>query len=262
LKADIAKGQNTGIAVKDQSIFDIQGIFSDLRALTQKEPWANELAWRESDKGSVDVRDLISIMETMNVIDFPNDSGNHPIAAYEKWSVPLQKYADDFQRHESDPENRKYAAIEPILLEALELYDRIRHDFRDMYNANVSAAAGRLRSWKKRPSGGKTFDFPFSGQQPSKYRLTKGAAYPILAAFRNCVVLNDKTKKAEWNGGFRNVRALWNSVGPELVKETYQATKDIGRMPDVLGKNRNHWANLHRTLEVRLLRQALKDSRK
>jgi hypothetical protein len=50
---------------------------------------------------------------------------------------------------------------------------------------------------------------------------------------------------------------LWQEAGSELVNETYNATRDIGHLPDQLGKSRGHWANLHKTLELRLLRQQL-----
>ena len=256
LKADIAKGQNTGIAVKDQSIFDTQGLFEGLKKLTAGESWAKQIAWRESDKGEFDVRDLVAVLETMNIIDFPNDSGTHPISAYEKWSLPLSKYADDFKQS-TDTAERKYAAIEPILLEALHLYDRIRHDFRDMYNAHVSAGAGagRLRIVEEAPARLKTFVFPFSKQAPSKYRLTKGAAFPILGAFRNCVVYDEKKKQCVWRDGFGSVISLWEEMGPPLVEETARAVKEIARHPDVLGKSRQHWVSLHRLMENHLLRQ-------
>lgn len=254
LKADIAKGQNTGIAVKDQSIFDTQGLFEDLKELTAGETWAKQIAWRESDTGEFDVRDLIAVLETMNVIDFPNDSGTHPISAYEKWSIPLSKYADDFKKA-TDTDERKYATIEPILLEGLHLYDRIRHDFRDMYNAHVSAGAGRLRIVEEAPARLKTFAFPFSKQPPSKYRLTKGAAFPILGAFRNCVVYDEKKKRCVWRDGFGSVISLWEEMGPSLVEETARAVKEVGRHPDVLGKSRQHWVSLHRFMENHMLRQ-------
>lgn len=258
LKADIAKGQNTGIAVKDQSIFDTQGIFDSLRRTVATEPWADEVAWRESDSGKVDVRDLISIMEAFNVADYPNDGGKHPIVAYEKWSVPLQKFAKDYTTTIVTPQNRLYGAFEPLMLNMLELYDWIRADFQELYNTHVSRGAGKLRIMEEASARAGHFSFMFSDRQPKKYRLTKGAAYPILASFRNCIEYDERKNTARWIDGFEGVKDLWEAAGPELVAETAQATKDIGRMPDVLGKNRGHWANLHRTLEVRLLRESLK----
>jgi hypothetical protein len=96
-----------------------------------------------------------------------------------------------------------------------------------------------------------------AGLQPSKYRLTKGALYPILAAFRNCVRL-DKGGEAQWIGGFESVLSMWKEAGPELVSEMFQATKDHSHNPDVLGKSRAVWSGLHKTLELRMLRRELK----
>jgi len=257
LKADIAKGQNTGIMVKEQSIYDTQGIFQPLRDIVSQTTWGDRIAWKESDVGEYDVRDLICVMEALNVVDFPNDSGNHPIQAYEKWSGPLKKYADDFRKHENHPSRRKYAALEPLLLDMLDLYDRIRHDFRDVYNENVGSGAGRMRIVEEAPLRLEVFDFPFSNQDPQKYRLTKGATYPIFAAFRNFIEYDAEKNQAKWIGGYNKVKGVWKDAAPELVRETSAATKEVGRTPDVIGKSRAHWANLHRSLENRLLRLKL-----
>lgn len=257
LKADIAKGQNTGIAVRAESIFDTQGLFRFLRERVEPQPWAERISWRESDPGDYDVRDLTSVLESLNVIDFVNDSNRHPVHAYEKWSIGVNRYAQDFKEHEQDPENRTYAAIEPLLLEGLHLYDRIRHDFRLIFNENVSRAGGRLRIVEEAPASKGKFDFVFAGLPDEKYRLTKGANFPIFAAFRNCVVYDKTEHRCHWRFGFGAVLELWEKIGPDLVRETYEATKDIGRTPDVLGKNRSHWANLHRVVRLEVLSAAL-----
>ena len=254
LKADIAKGQNTGIAVKAQSIFDTQGIFDPLREIAKSAPWFPLIAWKESDVGAYDVRDLVAVMEAMNVISFPNGKDSHPYQAYEKWSAPLARYAQDSTDNKADPSRRLYAALEPLLGEALDLYDRIRHDFPGIFNKKVSPSAGRLRIVEEAQKSKGKFDFPFSGQDAQKHRLTKGATFPILAAFRNCVEYDAKTHTARWIGGYDAVKAMWDDAALDLIKETFEATKTIGRTPDAIGKARGHWANLHRVLEVRVLR--------
>lgn len=254
LKADIAKGQNTGIAVKDQSIFDTQGIFDSLRTIAAGQPWGGIIAWKESDVGSYDVRDLVAVLETMNVITFPNGKDTHPYQAYEKWSAPLARYAQDYTEHKNEPERRLYAAIEPLLIDALDLYDRIRHDFPGIFNKKVSPAAVRLRIVEEALKSKGKFTFPFSGQEPQRHRLTKGATFPILGAFRNCVEYDPGTHKARWIDGYDAVKALWDDAAADLIRETFEATKTIGRTPDAIGKARGHWANLHRLIEVRVLR--------
>ena len=260
LKRDIAKGQNTGIAVKDQSIFEISGVFDSIKAIVADKPWAADVAYRESDKGDIDVRDLIALMEALNVIDFPNHGTVHPIQAYEKASEPLKRFADDFEQARKHNRPRKYAALEPLLLDALDLFDRIRHDFRALYNIHVGKGGGRLNIVEEANARIKQFSFPNSGQTSEKYRLTKGAAFPIFGAFRNFVEYDPATNTARWIGGYDQVKEVWTSVGPELVKETKSSIDEFGRNPDNLGKSRPHWATLHRIIENRLLRMQLQEA--
>jgi hypothetical protein len=256
LKPDIAKGQNTGIAVKNESIYDKEGRFDTLKAIVDTQPWADTVAWRESDKGDFTVRDLICVLDALNVVDFSNESGTHPVHSYEKQSRALENFANDYKKHAGDLSRRTFAALEPLLVDALVLFDRVRHDFRPVFNQHVSPAAGRLRIIEEAPAG-KTYKFPFSGQEPARYRLTKGAAFPIFAAFRNCVEYDAITNTARWLGGFDAVLELWEQAAPELVRETFSATKDIGHLPDQLGKTRGHWSNLHKTMALRALRLQL-----
>lgn len=257
LKSDIAKGQNTGIAVRAESIYDTEGLFDQLKEVVKAESWYSRISWRESDKGDFDVRDLTSILEALNVIDFSNSSNKHPVHSYEKWSVGVTKYAEDFKKNKSDPSRRVYAALEPILLDGLYLYDLIRHDFRQIFNDNISKSGGRLRIVEEAPASKGKFDFPFANLEADKYRLTKGAAFPIFAAFRNCVLYDPATHTCKWNGGFEEVLEMWRRMAPDLVRETFEGTKDIGRTPDALGKNRSHWANLHRVVRLDVLSAAL-----
>lgn len=253
LKADIAKGQNTGITVKAQSIYDTMGLFDSLKERISGETWSDDVAWKESDSGKIQSADLICLMEALNVVSFPNEGNSHPIHAYEKQSKALENYASDYKKHEADPQNRVFAAFEPILLEALELYDRIRRDYRGVFNEHVSQSAGRLRIVEEAPRNG-TFEFPFSKAPACKYRLTKGAALPMFASFRNCVGYDADRNMAYWKGGFQTVLGLWEQAAPEIAQETYGSRRDIGHIPDQLGKSRTYWTNLHRAMALRTLR--------
>lgn len=257
LITEISSGLNTGIAVKAHSIANLDGKYEWIKEELSAEKYFNRIAWRESDDGDYDVRDLISILETMNVVDFPNDTGTHPIAAYEAVNRVAEKFSADSDKNEQIPENSTYRRFRPILKEALYLFDLIRRDFRDVYNGQKLGSAGALDIMEKAAKD-KTFDFPFSGCEPSPFRLTKGALYPLFAAFRNKVRINKTTGLAEWEGGFQSVVDLWKTCQIELVTQTQAAIKDYGRKPDILGKSRGHWNNVHKTVEVYVLR-ALRD---
>ena len=118
--SDIAKGLNTGMQVKAQSIFNIDGVFDWLKDEIKDMPYAKLISWKESDSGEYDVRDIISVLECFNVTDFPNESGKHPISAYEKWSVPLEKFGKDFKDNfRGGTGQSKYLKLRPLLREAL-----------------------------------------------------------------------------------------------------------------------------------------------
>jgi AIPR protein len=257
LRVDIARAQNTGIAVKQQSIFELDGAFQGIKDVIAPYEWATDVAYKEIDAKEIDVRELISALELMNVLDFPNRSGTHPISAYEKWSTPLKKYGDDFSQNRDDPSGRKYAKLEPILPEILALYDIVRRDFLRIYATEVSNQGAKLKIVEDAPKKPGYFEFRFAKLDHFERRLTKGAAYPVLAAFRNYVRISKETGLAEWVGGFSHVKSVWNEIGKDIVLETKQAINSIGNSPDVLGKNRSHWANLYKTVENHFLREEI-----
>jgi hypothetical protein len=257
LVSDIARGLNTGIQVAPQSIYNIAGVFDWLKAEIEDEPYASKISWRESDDEDYDVRDLIAILEVFNIFDFPNgvNEAKHPIAAYEKWSMPLRKFADDYEEHKDTLADSKYYRLRKLLKQGLVLYDHIRRDFREIRN-DAGGQAGKMNIIEE-ASGKREFDFPFAGLSGNKYRLTKGATFPILAAFRAYVEEHPKTGEARWRGGFEKVLEVWRESGPNLVDETFQLTREGKRNPDQIGKDRKHWANLYMRLQVRLLQERL-----
>ena len=253
---DIARGLNTAIQVAPKSIYNIDGVFDWLKDEVSTPRFHGLFAWKESDASEYDVRDLIGILELLNIFDFPNGSGKHPIAAYEKWSTPLEKFAYDFEQNRKSLKSSKYHRLRKLLVDGLTLYDYIRRQFRDIHNES-GGRAGKMNIVEEAGPRRGNFNFPFAGLDPNPYRLTKGATYPILGAFRNYVEEDPKTGDAIWRGGFSSVLRVWEEAAPELVAETYNATNEIGRMPDQLGKNRKHWDNLHMKLQLRFLRAQL-----
>ena len=181
------------------------------------------------------------------------------MAAYEKWSVPLEKFAQDYKANEKNVKASKYHRLRPLLTDALFLHDTIRHDFRGVHN-DAGGSAGKLNIVEEASARRGEFEFPFAELPTAKYRLTKGALYPMVAAFRNCVEL-DKNGEARWIDGFAATLEIWKEASEELVSEMIQATKDHGSNADVIGKSRAVWSALHKTLELRMLRRELKKRR-
>ena len=258
---EISRGLNTGMQVKLHSLDNLDGKYEWVKEELSNESYYKLIAWRESDKGEYDIRDIIAVLEAMNVHDFPNDVGPHPIQAYEKWSVPAEKFSKDAETNKNDLSKSKYHKLRPILKDALYLFERIRRDFRDIYNDEKLGRGGGLDIIEK-ARGGSKFDFPFAKLPPSDFRLTKGATYPIFAAFRNKVRIDPETQKVAWSNGFHSVVELWDQSAPEICRAIKDTIKEVGSKPDQMGKNRGHWSNMHKTVELYMLRQALKESRR
>lgn len=262
--AEIAGGLNTSVQVQPMSLDTLAGKFDWVKDILKGEPYYSDIAWRENDPGEYDARDLVSIMTCFNIGLFPNDKDEHPVMAYSRKSTALQNY-------EKKPET--YERLRPILKDILYLHDIIRRDARDYHN-DQGGRAGKLAFVEKRKRG--EYEFPFakgetsafpvmtgtqfrfrpippSGKETSEFRLMTAALYPILAAFRWMVEDEPDTGDFRWRGGFDGVLKLWESTAAELMKLTVQASTELGRNPNALGKSRNLWGNLHKTVAMRNL---------
>ena len=256
LITDIARGLNTGIQVKPHSLANLSGAYEWVKDELRDEPYFKSICWREGDDGEYDVREILCLLEALNAYDFPNNSSKHPIRSYEKSSQVVLVFTEDFENTRKNPEKSVYRRLRPLLKGALVLYDTIRHDFREIHNQS-GGKAGHLKIIEEARS--ENFRVSFRWTQSRKSIGSRRVPAANLAAFRNCVAAEEKG--ATWVSGFDGVLELWRDAGAELVSETFNATKDIGNLPDQLGKSRGHWANLHKTLELKLLRQQLRSAR-
>ena len=257
LRTDISRGLNTGIQVAAHSIANLDGKFEWLKEELRSADYFESIKWKESDRRPIDVQHIICALEALNVLDYPNDSGRHPVHSYEKISEATNRFTVDFNNHRDDIEASTYHRLRPILRGALVLHDYIRRDFRDIYNAAELGKAGALDVIKKKKKG--QYSFPCAALPDSTHVLARGASFPILAAFRNKVRINPKSRQAEWSNGFNSVLDLWQSAGAELARQTKDAVLIYGRKPDQIGKARGHWKTLHQALELHMLRP--KDNR-
>jgi hypothetical protein len=154
-----------------------------------------------------------------------------------------------------EEETESYKKLAPIVKDILVLHDLIRSDARSHWNEE-GGRFGALAFVETRKKG---FNLPFLGR-PTEHRLMNGALYPILAAFRWMVERDPKTGFFRWRGGFDGVKKLWEESASELLKMTKQASDELGRNPNAVGKSRNHWANLFARVAMRDLSARMKQA--
>lgn len=258
----IAKGRNTVLQVKEESIDNLRGRFNVLKSVVDAMPYGDRIGWEESAPGDYDVLDVLAIMTALNPTLYPNDAKpgaeiSHPIIAADHKRACLRRFEQD---------DAAYNELAPLLPDMLHLYDLIRSDATDRYNEGGGKKGGRLRimTSKKRKDGTSKEDalfFPFfrvgkSYGKHGTYELTYPATFAILAAFRNFLV-KDESGVWKWKGGFESVEAAWKELGAELVVTCQETAVTLPehKMAVLLGRNRPLWTVLHRTLREYLTRK-------
>jgi hypothetical protein len=260
----IAKGRNTVLQVKDESIDNLMKRFDTLKQAIEPYPFADKIGWEESANTDYDVLDVLAIMTALNPSLYPNENGGngditHPIIAADHKRACLKRFEESTQA---------YNQLAHLLPDMLHLYDLIRSDARDRYNeTGKGKRGGRLRvmtSRKNRQTGKAVEDalyFPFlrvgkSYGKHGTWELTYSATFAILAAFRNFVVLGEDGTY-QWKGGFESVLRAWRKLGAELVITCQDTAETLPehKMAVLLGRNRPLWNGLHKIVKEYLTRQ-------
>lgn len=246
LGPEIAGGLNTAVQVQEMSLADLRKEFTWIKEELAAQQYQDQIAFRENENAPYDARDIVVILDLFNILDFPNDGAEHPIRAYTSKAQVLANYL----KHRTN-----YERLRPLLKDILLLHDIIGMEARDKHN-ETGGKGGKLvfvETHNRSP-----YSFPFIGKQ-GKYRLVGGALFPILGAFRWMVQLNPQSGTPEWRGGFPAVRALWDKVGGEMMRATQSTSDELGRKPHAIGRSRNHWASLHKTVaNADLMKRAAK----
>jgi AIPR protein len=250
----IARGRNTVLQVKDESIDNLMNMFDPFKEELKNYPYYDQFGWEESATMPYDVLDLLSVMTALNSVAFPNDATGEdavqPFIAYEKQSACLKQF-------EKDPAS--YEKMIPILADALHLYDAIRGFGIDAYNTG-KRQGGHLRIIEKKVAkDGKArpnvWSYPFYRRPDGgygatgTYRLSSAGTFPILAAFRVFVMQNKAKTALEWDGGFPAVLDAWGDLGEEMMLSCVEVSQSVQGNINAVGKNRPLWRSLHKTVK-------------
>jgi hypothetical protein len=160
-----------------------------------------------------------------------------------------EQLAPRFKKDYEGLDGEGFKKLRAIVKDILTLHDVIQSEFAPVH-VKGGGKARSLKIMDKKPEDGKqVFHFTFTGHQ-SKERLQTGALYPILAAFR-WMVREDADSTYRWRGGFENVLKRWRETAPDLVRKTYERSKELGGNSNAIGKSRTHWDTLHQTVAFR-----------
>lgn len=235
---ELATGLNTSIQGQSDSLEHLGDAVQWLKDELSSQRYYKTIAWSESERGDCDVREIIALLTCFNTAAYPNSGSNHPVVAYDNKSVVLRTFEED---HKKDG-GRAYLRLRPLLKDILTLHDTIQIEFPKLHEQAARREPALIESATKKP-----FKFPFL-QTHSTERLTRGALYPMLAAFRWMVEGDPRDGSARWRGGFDAVLERWRAAGERLVAQSVEKCAEAQGSTDAIGKSSSHWGALHKEI--------------
>lgn len=260
---EVAGANNTSVQVKVASLLELQNAFQPLKDALKGTRMEGAVQWREGDKGSVKVEDLIAVMTCFRSDVYPpTEHRRTPHNAYAYKTGVVGDFRADLAG---------YHALAPRLPEILEFQDYVRTQPKKEYNE----AGGRFGLLKfvdsiyvtpkgeKRKAPLAEFEMQFTGERVS-HRVNIAAVYPILAAFRALIIRKGvpgtSSDRFEWSTPFEEIKAIWEEISVEVMDTTKETCFSLNYNLNALGKSRPHWQSIQRIVENALLKRQLKAS--
>lgn len=235
----IVEARNTSTQVKIESLEELAGHFEVIKKALKGQPYANRIAYKETEfaddgsKKDIDIKELLSYIVCFDTELYPFDSKSQPTVAYSSKAAVIKHFKDDANRARLE----KYIDLLPDILQ---LRDRIYAELPEVYNHSVGGAFGRLTGVGKvkRP-----ITLPFS-EDESEYQIPSAFIYPVLAAFRALVKIENG--KAVWQ---ESPRKVWNAQKVHLAESIGEEAKKL-QNPNKMGKQKSLWEQCYRDLLI------------
>jgi hypothetical protein len=221
---DIKQARNTSVQVKSKSLADARRHFDILKTALSKEPYYNEISWREGEGGSVDALQIIMLL-MIYYPSFAAAADGEPSNAYGHKERCLDAYLD-YSEKEPD-ELEKWITVLPILIR---LFDAVQITLPEHYTGHFGKIEEvKIFDEKRYKKGEKKYRNTAPKSQflisPMKYQYPTGWLFPIFAAFRHLVGLSSDGSNVVWR---RDPFAFWEKHGQELVKRYEPHIRDAG----------------------------------
>lgn len=253
---DVVDARNTSNQVKDESLMNLQGEFSDLKKALSAQPYFNDIAWKEfetDDEGNpkpIDIREIISVLMCFDRTNFTDSV--HPINAYRSKAAALTHFKD----HKGD-----FKKLYPLADQFLRLHDEIALALPELYNKsrkNAGLSGGKFGNLTGVYKGKRKAKLAYTGKE-TEYGVPAGFIYPILGAFRALLV--EKDGKFTWPGNVDPVAMLNNGLGLSLAQVLGNNALEV-QNPSKTGKSLNLWQNLYTEARALSLELQLSQLRK
>ena len=222
---EIVGARNTSTQVKEQSLANLSQHFDIIKDILKNEPYANRIAYKEtefSEDGSrkdIDIKEILSYLICFDCEGF----------AY-SGKTSVLKYAD------AEDNRKRLQKYLPLLPQILVLRDEIYEQMPAAWNENggkFGALEGVNR--KKEPN---YVELPFKNTN-TPYIIPSSFVYPILASFRVLITVDDEG--CSWKV---SPVSFFNKHKKELVGRLIEQAL-VFRNPNKLGKEKTVWQSCY-----------------
>lgn len=237
----LAAARNTSTQVQDKSIAELEKRFDIIKDAIKGQDYENEVFFKENEKGSIDVADILAILNMFNIDRYPNRKKEYPIISYSGKKSCIDYYIKTHKKFEKENKfENPYYKLKDIIPKIFELYDHLEIKAGDYYSDNVKNGKYGLTKGVQVSKGGKrSFKSKFT-KSKLKYSTPNGFIYPIIGAFR--ALLKDNGETFEFT---KDPIKVLDEIGPDLIQSAVEMSRELGNNPQSAGKSKSLWQNLH-----------------
>ena len=245
----LSDARNTSVQVTDIALFNLEDSFDDIRNAIKKEPYANNIAYKDNENKPINISELLRLMYAFDIIKYPDDS-----------TAPIQSYsgkAQVFKRYKEAYDTPFYRSLTKQLPELVNLYDKIEEELGTKYieyKKNLGVATPRFGSVKGVDSTEKAAKTNYL-QRDTSYVISSGYIYPIFGAFRSLLKFDEESGEVSW---LFDPLEIWSEVGVSIAQNTFESSNN----PQLAGKDKQLWLSNYRIVETQSLRKLLSNKNK
>ena len=241
----LAAARNTSTQVQDKSIAELENRFEIIKRAVQHEPYATDIYFEENDQGSIDVTDILAILNMFNVDLYP-DMEKFPTSSYSGKKKCISTYIEYHKKFGESGDN-PYVKMIPIMKDIFKLYDHIEINMAKYYKEKNPTGKYGMTKGVSVAKNGETYKSKFY-KKDMEYFSPTGFIYPILGAFR--ALLKEENGVYTWA---KNPFIVLDHLGSELVTTTVERSRTLGNNPQSVGKDTGNWKTLYMTIRLGLL---------
>ena len=244
----LSDARNTSVQVTDIALFNLEDSFDDIRNAIKKEPYANNIAYKDNENKPINISELLRLMYAFDIIKYPDDS-----------TAPIQSYsgkAQVFKRYKEAYDTPFYRSLTKQLPKLVNLYDKIEEELGTKYieyKKNLGVATPRFGSVKGVDSTEKAAKTNYL-QRDTSYVISSGYIYPIFGAFRSLLKFDEESGEVSW---LFDPLEIWSEVGVSIAQNTFESSNN----PQLAGKDKQLWLSNYRIVETQSLRKLLSNKK-